>query len=169
MIEGASIRLRAWQERDLYLLQTLRNDVVLQAQLLAHARGSDVEQVRTWLHRRSNGADCLFFVVANQGDDAALGFIQFLGVDSTDRRADLGICLARDAQGRGTGTEAITLALPHLVQTFGTRKVNLQVRADLERAIRCYERMGFQRCGLYRKHFGSGDEWHDVLLMELLL
>ena len=37
MIEGTSIRLRAGQERDLPRLQVLRNDVAVQAQLLARA------------------------------------------------------------------------------------------------------------------------------------
>jgi RimJ/RimL family protein N-acetyltransferase len=169
MIEGASIRLRAWQERDLRALQVLRNDVALQAQLLARAQGSDIAQVRDWLERRSNGTDSVLFVIADQHVDEVLGFIQFTGLDPIDCLADLGICLSPAAQGRGAGTEAITLALPHLREVWRTRKLNLRVRSDNERAIRCYQRLGFEQCGHLRKHIFIDGDWHDVLLMEKFL
>jgi RimJ/RimL family protein N-acetyltransferase len=169
MIEGASIRLRTWQERDLPRLQVLRNDVALQAQLLARAQGSNLEQVREWLERRTSGSDSVLFVIADRNEDEALGFIQFTGLDPIDGLADLGICLSPAAQGRGAGTEAITLALPYLVEVQRTRKLNLRVRADNERAIRCYQRLGFQPCGHLRKHIFIDGNWQDVLLMELFL
>jgi RimJ/RimL family protein N-acetyltransferase len=169
MIEGASIRLRAWQERDLPTLQGLRNDVALQAQLLARARGSDIAQVRDWLERRSNGTDSVLFVIADRHADEALGFIQFTGLDPIDRLADLGICLSPTAQGRGAGTQAITLALPYLREVRRTRKLSLRVRSDNERAIHCYQRLGFQQCGHLRKHTFIDGRWQDVLLMEIFL
>jgi RimJ/RimL family protein N-acetyltransferase len=169
MIEGPSIRLRAWQERDLPALQVLRNDVALQAQLLARAQGSDIAQVQDWLQRRSNGTDSLLFVIADRHGDDAFGFIQFTGLDPIDRLADLGICLSPAAQGRGAGTEAITLALPYLREVRRTRKLNLRVRCDNERAIRCYQRLGFQQCGTLRQHIFIDGHWQDVLLMEMFL
>ena len=47
----ARIKLRAWQETDLPFLMQLRNNVSLQAQLLATARGSDEGAVRAWLRQ----------------------------------------------------------------------------------------------------------------------
>jgi RimJ/RimL family protein N-acetyltransferase len=163
------MRLRDWQERDLPALQVLRNDVALQAQLLARVKGSDAAQVRAWLQRRSNDTDSLLWVIADGSSDAACGFIQFTGLDPIDRAADLGICLSPATQGRGWGGQAISLAMPHLVATRQMRKLNLRVRADNERAIRCYRRLGFQQCGHLRKHVFVGGEWQDVLLMETFL
>jgi RimJ/RimL family protein N-acetyltransferase len=169
MIEGVSIRLRAWQERDLPVLQTLRNDVALQAQLLSRARGSDLSQVEHWVQQRAAGGDSLLLVIADRLEDIARGYIQFTGLDPIDRRADLGLCLAPPSQGRGIGGEAIRLSLSHLVEAYNVRKVSLRVRADNERAIRCYRRLGFHDCGVLRQHVFIDDAWQDVLLMELFV
>ncbi|MCM5679385.1 GNAT family N-acetyltransferase [Schlegelella sp. S2-27] len=168
MMAGETVRLRAWCEADLPALLRWRNDVALQAQLLARARGSNEAQVREWLRERACGSN-LFFVVADRHTDAALGYLQFTGLDSVDRRADLGICLAPEAQGRGAGSEALRLAFAYLRETWNLRKVSLRVRSDNERAVRCYRRLGFEPCGLLREHVCIEGSWRDVVLMDLFL
>jgi diamine N-acetyltransferase len=169
VIEGASIRLRSWQESDVAAMAVLRNSVDLQAQLLARARGSDDAQVHRWLQDRSSGIDSLLFIIANRQSNSALGYMQFAGLDPIDRRAELGICIAPAAQGQGLGKEAIALALPYLRDTWGLRKLSLRVRSDNQRAIRCYLGLQFEQCGLLRQHVFISGGWHDVVLMERFL
>jgi diamine N-acetyltransferase len=169
VIEGATVRLRAWSEQDVPALMQWRNDVALQAQLLARARGSNEAQVREWLRERTTGTGNLFFVIAKRDDDTAIGYLQFTGFDPVDRRADLGICLAPAAQGQGAGTEALRLVLPYLRDTWALRKLSLWVRSDNERAVRCYHRLGFEPCGTLREHVHIEGEWRDVVLMDLFL
>ncbi len=169
MIEGRTVCLRAWREGDLPTLLALRNDVPLQAQLLARARGSDMAQVRHWLQERSAGQESLLWIVADKGTDEALGYVQVAGIDAIDRRGDLGICLAPTAQGRGRGRETIAALLPWLRDTRDLRKLSLRVRADNAAAIRCYERLGFEACGTLREHVFIDEAWQDVVLMDLFL
>jgi RimJ/RimL family protein N-acetyltransferase len=169
VIESQRIRLRTWCEDDVGVLQALRNDVELQGRLLARARGSSRDEVTAWLRRRSAEATTLFWVVADPATDAALGYLQITALDPTNRHADLGICLAPGAQGRGLGSEVLAVALRHLRDEHALRKVSLRVRADLANAIRCYTRAGFVECGRQRSHFTFGGAWHDVVLMEALL
>jgi hypothetical protein len=56
------IGLRPWRDVDVATLRDLRNDVELQAMLLARARGSDDAAVREWLGRRSSGGSVLLVV-----------------------------------------------------------------------------------------------------------
>jgi len=166
MIETAQLRLRAWRSEDHPALTRLRNDVALQAQLLARVRGNSSAQVQQWLHDRSSAAGSLLWILADRQSDQALGFLQFTGMDAFDRRADLGICLTPEAQGGGRGREAIAAALPYLQANWSLRKVNLRVRQDNVRAIRCYEQLGFERCGLLREDVYLEGRWLDVALME---
>ena len=168
MIDGDTVRLRAWCEPDLPALLRWRNDVALQAQLLARARGSNEAQVREWLRERSAGSH-LFFVIADRHTDAALGYLQFTGLDPVDRRADFGICLGPESQGHGAGSEALRLACAYLRETWNLRKLSLRVRSDNERAVRCYRRLGFEPCGLLRDHVCIEGSWRDVVLMDLFL
>lgn len=168
-LERGTTRLRPWRDGDVPFLMRLRNDIPLQAQLLARARGSDEAQVRGWLQDRTLPPARLFLVIADATTDATLGFVQVSDLDPLDRRGELGIGLASEAQGSGHGGRALSLLLEHLRATRGLRKMSLRVRSDNERAIRCYERAGFVRCGLLRSHVHIENAWRDVMLMECLL
>ncbi len=162
------IGLRPWRDADVAALRDLRNDVELQAKLLARARGSDDAGVREWLGRRSSGGSVLLVVTEAQGD-RAIGYVQAVDVDRDDGRADLGICLAPVHQGMGLGTEALRRFMDHLSANEGIGKVTLRVRADNDRAIACYRRLGFRECGTLRAHARFDGRWIDVVMMEAFL
>lgn len=160
--------LRQWREADLPCLTALRNDRALQALLLARVRGSDDVQVRQWLRERTVGLYSLLFAVAEMPLDRCIGYVQITGIDWIDRRGDLGICIAPDQQGQGLGTAALRAAFTALRADWGFRKITLRVRLDNLEAIRCYERLGFNHCGVQRQHVRLGGKWLDVSTMELL-
>lgn len=169
MISGKNVRLRSWKEADLALLRNMRNDVLLQAQLLARPRGSDENQVREWLKGFSGASDSFIFILADPVDDTALGFLQFKNTDFVSRNSELGICLAPNAQGRGIGSEVLALAGAYMHDTWGLGKIWLKVRGDNIAAIKCYEKAGFKHCGRLSNHVFISGAWHDVVLMELFL
>ena len=169
MIEGTVVRLRGWQESDLEVITEMRNDLALQAQLLARTRGSATPQVRQWLQDRSTDPQGLMLIVASRDDDRALGYLQLSDISDIDQRAELGICLHAQAQGRGVGREALTLVQPYLREVWALRKLSLRVRSDNAQAIACYERVGFERCGLLCQHVHVGGAFRDIVLMDLFL
>lgn len=168
-IERGATRLRPWLDTDIPFLMRLRNDAALQAQLLTQARGSDEAKVRQWLHERTARPGRMLLVIAESTTDEPLGFVQVSDLDPLNRRGELGIGLAPEAQGHGHGGRTLTLLMEHLRATRGLRKMSLQVRHDNQQAIRCYERAGFVRCGLLRSHVHIEGAWRDVILMECLL
>src|SRR5690606_25782674 len=130
MIETTQLRLRAWRSDDLPALTRMRNDLALQAQLLARVRGNSSAQVQQWLQDRSAAVHWRLWILPDRHSDHALGFLQFTGIDGFDRRAELAICLIPEAQGGGRGREALAAALPYLQGSWGLRKVSLKVRHD---------------------------------------
>ena len=169
MIDGKVVRLRGWRASDLKVITEMRNDRALQAQLLARARGSNTPQVEQWLQDRSSDLQGLLLIVASSDDDGTLGYLQLSDMSGIDRRAELGICLHARAQGRGVGREALTLVQPYLREVWALRKLSLRVRGDNAQAIACYERVGFERCGLLRQHVHVDGTFRDIVLMDLFL
>jgi len=169
MIEGQTVRLRSWREDDLQKLTDLRNNIAIQSQLLSRVRGSNCEQTRQWLQKRSSSPDSLILVVVDKSLDIPAGYIQFIEIDSIDQRAKLGICLNYEFQGKGIGSEVLLLAFKYLYDSFAIRKVILEVRADNERAVKCYEKIGFKTCGIFHGHTYIDGRWRDLVLMELFL
>jgi RimJ/RimL family protein N-acetyltransferase len=161
--------LRDWSEADLPALTRWRNDVDLQGQLLARARGSSADQVREWVRERSCGPASLLQVIAWRDGNRAIGYLQLVGLDELDQCGELGICIEPRSQGAGVGREALELLVAYAPQLRPLRKLELRVRADNDRAIRCYEAVGFERCGALHRRTLVGRDYVDVLLMELFL
>ncbi len=169
MIDGKTIRLRSWREDDLEKLTDMRNDIATQSQLLSRVRGSNCEQTRKWLVNRCTSPDSILLIITDKKEDGVLGYIQFLEIEPVDRHAKMGICLSLEFQGKGIGREVIKLALEYLHTSFAVRKVFLKVRSDNERAIGCYESLGFTKCGVLHKHYYADNRWYDIAMMELFL
>ena len=69
--------------------------------------------------------------------------------------------------GRGLGTAALTLLVDHLLVTEGARHVVIDPWVGNERAIRAYEKVGFQRAKLLAEHEVHEGEARDCWLMVL--
>jgi aminoglycoside 6'-N-acetyltransferase len=85
------------------------------------------------------------------------------------RHAGLDISLRADVLGRGLGREALRVAIDHLVAERGHHRFTIDPSVDNERAIRCYEAVGFRPVGVMRSYERRDDgNWYDALLMDLL-
>lgn len=166
MLHGNGVTLREWRESDLEALAALRNDVGLQTLLMAQAKPNSVDRVRAWLTDRSNRSDMVFFVIADAAEDAVLGYLQVVEINSFQGHGDLGICLSPTAHGRDLAREACMLLEQYLREILSLRKLTLKVLADNARAIAFYRKHGYRDVGMLKQHFRSGETYCDVLIME---
>ena len=82
---------------------------------------------------------------------------------------DLFIYLHQDYQNAGLGAALMNEAIG-LARQRGLHRVELTVVADNHRAIRLYEKVGFQREGLKRENYlGEDGKYHDEVVMGILL
>jgi aminoglycoside 6'-N-acetyltransferase len=89
--------------------------------------------------------------------------------DPDYRHAGIDMFLAGPVQGRGLGREALSLAVEHLIAERGHHRITIDPAADNERAIRCYEAVGFRRVGVMHAYErGADGAFHDGVLMELV-
>ena len=82
--------------------------------------------------------------------------------------ADLGLMVAESHRRRGIGAALLEQAIAW-AQDAGVRKLELHVFPWNEPALRLYERFGFEREGLRRRHYRRGGEYVDAILMALHL
>jgi RimJ/RimL family protein N-acetyltransferase len=78
--------------------------------------------------------------------------------------ADLGLMVARDHRRRGVG-RALMEAAEEWARRVGVRKLELHVFPHNTPAIALYEKLGYEREGLRRRHYRRGDELIDAILM----
>jgi aminoglycoside 6'-N-acetyltransferase len=89
--------------------------------------------------------------------------------DPMYRHAGIDIYLSARGQGQGLGTEAVALLARFLCEQRGHHRLTIDPAAANQRAIRCYEKVGFRRVGVLRQYErGRDGRFHDGLLMDLL-
>jgi aminoglycoside 6'-N-acetyltransferase len=108
-----------------------------------------------------------YFAIEQDGE--VIGMIQFWEeTDARFRHAAIDLFLGVGAQGRGLCTDVVRTMVRHLFEDRGHHRLTIDPELRNERAIRCYERLGFRRVGVLRRYFLAPDgTWHDGLLMEL--
>ncbi|HYF76937.1 MAG TPA: GNAT family protein [Symbiobacteriaceae bacterium] len=110
----------------------------------------------------SNSPD--FGIVERNG--RLIGSVRLWRVSDRNRSAMLTVFIGeKRAWNRGYGQDALRLALRHAFTNMGLHRVELHVFAFNERAIRCYERVGFVREGARREALFRENRFHDILVM----
>ena len=96
--------------------------------------------------------------------------IQYFEEDDPEfRHAGIDLFLGAPFQGRGLGIDAVRTMARHLVADRGHQRLVIDPAAHNERAIRCYEKVGFKRVGVMREYWLDADGvWRDGLLLDLL-
>jgi aminoglycoside 6'-N-acetyltransferase len=85
------------------------------------------------------------------------------------RHAGIDIYLSEDFAGRGFGTKAVRLLADYLFDERGHHRITIDPAVANVRAVRCYQKAGFQQVGVMRRYErGPDGTFHDGLLMDLL-
>ena len=94
-----------------------------------------------------------------------------LTVESNLRRrhsGGLGIMVRTDCQGQGIGTALLEAVLDLADNWLMLRRVELEVYADNQRAVRLYEKFGFETEGRKREASVKNGAYVDLLVMARL-
>ncbi len=70
--------------------------------------------------------------------------------------------------GRGIGERLIRTGIDYAFNWLGVIRVELEVFHDNQRALRLYQRLGFEQEGVKRKACLREGEYHDIIVMAIL-
>ena len=176
MILGQRIRLRPIEKDDLARYVKWFSDPEVRGYLDGHLPISQAQEEK-WFEQMLTTKDrnTQPWALDAQPDDMAVGPWMHIGgcglheIEWRHRWAELGIVIgARDYWGRGYGADAVQTLTNWAFDTLNLNRVFLRVFADNARAIRCYEKVGYQHEGRLRQHNFNNGAYRDVLLMGLL-
>jgi aminoglycoside 6'-N-acetyltransferase len=125
----------------------------------------DLDRVRRDL---LDADDAVTFAVEAGGK--VIGLIQYAEEDEPEyRHAGIDVSLHPAWHGRGLGADAVRTLASYLFEQRGHHRITIDPAAHNQRAIRCYQRVGFRPVGVMRRYErGADGSWHDGLLMDLL-
>ncbi len=111
----------------------------------------------------------MLLAIALCANDELIGDVQIGGIDTYNRNAFIRIAIHQPAyQSKGYGSEALLLMLDYGFGILNLHRIELNVFAYNERALRAYEKLGFQREGVQRQALYYDHRYHDSILMSML-
>lgn len=100
---------------------------------------------------------------------AALADVRSMARPRVAHNATLSLTVKRAYWGLGIGTALMEELVAFSKGTSGLKNLRLDVRADNVRAIRLYERFGFQACGRFANAMCVNGQYFDLIDMQLEL
>ena len=98
--------------------------------------------------------------------DGACELVGFFAFQNTDGVVDFGLGLRPDLTGKGLGAAFVRTGLDFVQSQFSPKTIQLRVAAFNKRAIKVYQRVGFNEVEHYMNRTNGGE--FDFIRMELM-
>lgn len=109
------------------------------------------------------------FAIVEKENNKLIGNCGLHNVNTVHRHATFGIFIGdKTYWNRGIGTEATAMVIDYGFNILNLNNITLDVVAYNQRAIRCYEKVGFQYVGKRHQFSYMAGQYHDVLIYEIL-
>lgn len=168
MLESENIVLTALKKEDSPILFEWIND-----RDLVHYNGPYTpvheSQHQAWFESLKNRDNEYIFAIRLKEGDQLIGSCKLINLNSIHSHAELQIRIgAKGMQGKGYGVEAVKLLLEFAFKELNLHRIWLEVFTTNERAIKAYEKCGFQREGVLRDGIHINGEYIDSIIMGIL-
>lgn len=167
MLASERIRLRALEPADAEMIWRWHRDHET-SQLNGQIYPTSLEVTREWI--RSLGHPSFKGVTLGIENDqgALVGYLSLSRIEAEDRAARFGIMLGREFWNQGYGTDATRTILRFGFDEMNLHRISLGVAEYNPRAMRVYEKCGFQVEGRRREARWHNGRWADHLEMSIL-
>lgn len=126
-------------------------------------------QVERYVESAAQDDTRLMLLIALQENDQIIGDVVLMDMHAKNRSAHIRVAIDQsEHQGKGYGSEALLLMLDYGFGICNLHRIELEVYAFNERAIRTYEKLGFQREGVKRDVLFYNHQYHDAIQMSML-
>lgn len=108
------------------------------------------------------------FTVCRIEDGRPVGEVNFFGLNTLNRSAELGVLINPDEQRKGHAYDALTVLIDHLFRFRGLHKVYAQTGGFNSKTIALLEKLGFKRDAVLRDHYYWNGSFHPGYIYSLL-
>lgn len=166
VFETERIYFRKLEKEDVSLLYRWQNDVEVFSNMSDSLNLYSVEDTEKFYN---NIKDEKNFIIVEKKSNKEIGRIALLNENYQQRNAEIIILIGeKDYWGKGYGKEAFHLLLNYVFMELNLHRVSLKVFSFNEKAIKMYEKLGFQKEGILRETLYRTGRWHDTYIMSLL-
>ena len=128
-----------------------------------------IEDERRYLENLTQSTTSVMYVAKK--DEKIVGVASFNGMLGVrmKHRGELAVSVLKCEWGKGIGSILIEAIIDFAKNVAQAEIISLEVRSDNKRAIRLYEKYGFEKIGCFKGFFKINGEYIDFDLMNLQL
>jgi len=170
MYTGEKVRFRAYRKEDLEQAQIYVNDP--ETKSLLHPGIPylyTLEDEQKWFETNSATNELYNFAIETISDHKYIGGCGINKIDWKNSVATVGIFIGdKGYWGKGYGTDAMNVLVRFIFEQMNINRIQLFVFSFNPRAIKSYEKVGFQVEGQLRNAIYRNGEYHDEVVMGIL-
>lgn len=153
------IKLRKLQEKDIDGMLEWMHDPEINCFFRFDAENMDYQKAYEFVTSDSEGNQ--HFAIVDEQDEY-IGTISLKEIDFRHRKAEYAISLRKKWHGSGAAIEASEILIKYAFEKLGLHRIYLNVLSDNIRAIRFYEKCGFQFEGEFKDDLCLRGEWKTL-------
>jgi len=169
-MEEKNIRLRAMEPEDLDFLYEMENDESLWevgCTNVPYSRQVLLDYITTATADIYTDKQVRFIIEDKQGQ--AVGIVDLMSFDPRHLRAELGVVIKRDHQGRGLAKSAILHLLGYATNVLHLHQVYAIVAVSNGSAVKLFKSLGFQGDKVLKDWLASGKGYEDAYFFQSFL
>lgn len=125
-----------------------------------------LENEKEWISQNSNQHQ---FAIIRLEDDKLIGNCSIHGLNQLRQCAEVGLFLGEEEnRSKGYGQDVLNLLLDYGFNYLNLNNIMLKVFSFNDRAISCYEKVGFKEIGRRRQSYYLKGKFHDDVYMDIL-
>ncbi len=167
-LNGKLIYLRPVDKEDMPAIRCWANDPEIR-RLTGEVMPMSQAGADQFLERIKNDENRVWFSVVQKETEHIIGEAGLLRIFYPWRTADLSIIIGdKFSWGKGYGREAVLLLLDYAFGALALHRISIGVVGFNQRALRFYEKIGFQREGVQRDGYFNNHQFSDFVMMSIL-
>lgn len=169
-IEGKSIYLREVRVSDVNEnYYSWLNDPDVNQYLETRYIPRSSENIKEFVKSMDGNPNSIFMAICLRDNDRHIGNIKLGPINWIHRVGNISLLIgAKEYWGKGIATESISLVVKYAFNNLNIRKLCSGCYSDNIASAKAFEKVGFKREGLLRKHWYFKGKYTDEILMGLL-
>ncbi|CCU83509.1 GNAT family N-acetyltransferase [Mesotoga sp. BH458_6_3_2_1] len=163
ILEEGDVLLRPLSIKDTEFLLGIRNDLEFADEFFSDPPVYDFSH-NSWL--QSAAKNNIELIVEFKSERA--GQIRLTDIDYRHQKAQFGILIAKDFQGKGIAFGSSKIFIEYVFRNLPINKIYLELFANNIPAFKLYEKLGFSEEGRFRQEYFKRGEFKDTIRMSIL-
>ena len=170
LFESTRIILRKMTAQDTEIYHEWRNDTEVMQTTAPFLDVYNIRETEEFVNQVILGSQfSKSYIIVEKESNKAIGIASLINIDYKNRNAECIIDIGdKEVWGKGYGTETMKLILEFGFLEMNLHRIFLRVFSFNSRAIKLYEKLGFQQEGRSREGFFREGKWHDIIHMSIL-